>query len=178
MLLLFMGKMLLLTTMIHQPDPSVVVGDSSQNDEDAKNPLWYNAMILEALSALKDANGFDLNVIVNFIIELHVVAIIFNNRGVYGGDRRTLKEMNRPCKDDPTPTFFVPKAGYHALIEVFGGKGYLVGTSDELKSNLSRLENRPLSMLLLIPMLVQKVGGCNTRTGFQIICIILKLRFL
>ncbi|KAL4315217.1 hypothetical protein AHAS_Ahas15G0163000 [Arachis hypogaea] len=28
---------------------------------------WYNAMILEALSVLKDANGSDLNVIINFI---------------------------------------------------------------------------------------------------------------
>ncbi|XLS58495.1 hypothetical protein HN51_008250 [Arachis hypogaea] len=29
------------TTMIHQPDPSVAVGDSSQNDEDIKIPLRY-----------------------------------------------------------------------------------------------------------------------------------------
>ncbi|XLT08828.1 hypothetical protein HN51_054621 [Arachis hypogaea] len=27
-------------------------------------------------------------------------------------------------------------------------------------------KNRPLSILLLIPMLVQRVGGCNTRTDF------------
>ncbi|KAL1340806.1 hypothetical protein AAHE18_09G041200 [Arachis hypogaea] len=57
----------IVTTMIHQPDPSVAVGDSSQNDEDAKNRPRYNAMVLEALSALKDANGSDLNAIVNFI---------------------------------------------------------------------------------------------------------------
>ncbi|XLU69545.1 hypothetical protein S245_028598 [Arachis hypogaea] len=54
--------------MIHQPDPSVAVGNSSQNDEDAKNPLRYNAMILEALSALKNTKS-DLNIIVNFIEE-------------------------------------------------------------------------------------------------------------
>ncbi|KHN23616.1 Protein NSP-INTERACTING KINASE 2 [Glycine soja] len=33
---------------------------------------------------------------------------------------------------------FVPNARYHALIEAFGGKGYLVGTPDELKSALSK----------------------------------------
>ncbi|KAL4315216.1 hypothetical protein AHAS_Ahas15G0162900 [Arachis hypogaea] len=54
--------------------------------------------------------------------QLHVVVIVFNNRGVYGGDQKTLKEMNRPYKDDPTPTFFVLKVGYHALMEAFGGK--------------------------------------------------------
>ncbi|KAL4381711.1 hypothetical protein AHAS_Ahas04G0160800 [Arachis hypogaea] len=70
-----------------------------------------------------------------------VVVIVFNNRGVYGCDRRPQKRINRPHKDDPTLTFFLPKVGYHALIEAFGGKGYLVGTSDKLKSNLSRLGN-------------------------------------
>ncbi|QHO18799.1 hypothetical protein HN51_061526 [Arachis hypogaea] len=75
--------------------------------------------------------------------------------------------MNGPHKDDPTPTSFVLKAGYHTLIEAFGGKDYLVGTPDEFKFALSKFfENRPLSMLLLIPMLVQRVGGCNTRTDF------------
>ncbi|KAL1318963.1 hypothetical protein HN51_071247 [Arachis hypogaea] len=69
--------------------------------------------------------------------QLPVVVIVFNNGGVYGGDRRTSEEMNGPYKDDPAPTSFVPKAGYHALIEAFGGKGYLVGTPDELKYALS-----------------------------------------
>ncbi|KAL4285841.1 hypothetical protein AHAS_Ahas19G0026500 [Arachis hypogaea] len=66
MLLLFLGRCYPVTTMIHQPDPSVGVGDSSQNDEDAKNPLQYNAIILEARLALKDVKS-DMNVIVNFI---------------------------------------------------------------------------------------------------------------
>ncbi|KAL4375127.1 hypothetical protein AHAS_Ahas05G0250700 [Arachis hypogaea] len=47
----------------HQPDPFIAVGDSSQNDEYAKNPLRYNAIILEALSTLKDTKS-DLNFIV------------------------------------------------------------------------------------------------------------------
>ncbi|XP_020211351.1 2-hydroxyacyl-CoA lyase [Cajanus cajan] len=69
--------------------------------------------------------------------QLPVVVIVFNNGGVYGGDRRRPEERDGPHKDDPAPTDFVPNAGYHALIEAFGGKGYLVGTPDELKSALS-----------------------------------------
>lgn len=63
--------------------------------------------------------------------------IVFNNGGVYGGDRRSPEEISGPYKDDPAPTSFVPNAGYHTLIEAFGGKGYLVGTPEELKSALS-----------------------------------------
>ncbi|XP_008229283.1 PREDICTED: 2-hydroxyacyl-CoA lyase [Prunus mume] len=66
-----------------------------------------------------------------------VVVIVFNNGGVYGGDRRSPDEISGPYKDDPAPTSFVPSAGYHTLIEAFGGKGYLVGTPEELKSALS-----------------------------------------
>ncbi|XLS55522.1 hypothetical protein HN51_005277 [Arachis hypogaea] len=110
--------------MIHQPDPSVAVGDFSQNDKDAKNSLQsdYELIASEGSSEESDANSH-------------------NVRGVYGCDRRPQKRINRPHKDDPTLTFFLPKVGYHALIEAFGGKGYLVGTSDKLKSNLSRLGN-------------------------------------
>lgn len=69
--------------------------------------------------------------------QLPVVVIVFNNGGVYGGDRRNPEEIDGPHKDDPAPTSFVPNAGYHSLIEAFGGKGYLVATPDELKSALS-----------------------------------------
>ncbi|KAJ4882617.1 2-hydroxyacyl-CoA lyase [Raphanus sativus] len=68
---------------------------------------------------------------------LAVVVIVFNNGGVYGGDRRSPEEISGPHKEDPAPTSFVPNAGYHKLIEAFGGKGYIVGTPDELKSALS-----------------------------------------
>ncbi|XP_062107452.1 2-hydroxyacyl-CoA lyase [Humulus lupulus] len=69
--------------------------------------------------------------------QLPVVVIVFNNGGVYGGDRRNPEEISGPYKDDPAPTSFVPSAGYHTLIEAFGGKGYLVGTPEQLKSALS-----------------------------------------
>ncbi|KAJ9540990.1 hypothetical protein OSB04_027496 [Centaurea solstitialis] len=68
--------------------------------------------------------------------QLAVVVIVFNNGGVYGGDRRSAEDITGPFKDDPAPTSFVPGAAYHVLIEAFGGKGYLVGTPDELKSAL------------------------------------------
>lgn len=69
--------------------------------------------------------------------QLPVVIIVFNNGGVYGGDRRSPEEICGPHKDDPAPTSFVHEAGYHLLIEAFGGKGYLVRNPDELNSALS-----------------------------------------
>ncbi|CAK9137229.1 unnamed protein product [Ilex paraguariensis] len=69
--------------------------------------------------------------------QLPMVVIVFNNSGVYGGDWRNPEEIIGPYKDDPAPTSFVPSAGYHLLIEAFGGMGYLVETPDELKSAFS-----------------------------------------
>ncbi|CAI9752944.1 unnamed protein product [Fraxinus pennsylvanica] len=69
--------------------------------------------------------------------QLPVVVIVFNNGGVYGGDRRNSDEITGPYKDDPAPTSFVPGAAYHVLVEAFGGKGYLAGTPAELKSALA-----------------------------------------
>ncbi|CAO2209370.1 unnamed protein product [Urochloa humidicola] len=69
--------------------------------------------------------------------QLPVVVIVFNNNGVYGGDRRSPDEITGPYKDDPAPTSFVPAAGYHKMMEAFGGEGYLVETPEELKSALS-----------------------------------------
>ena len=69
--------------------------------------------------------------------QLPVVVIVFNNNGVYGGDIRCPDELTVPYKDEPAPTSFVPGAGYHKMMEAFGGKGYLVETPDELKSALS-----------------------------------------
>ncbi|KAL9226521.1 hypothetical protein vseg_002327 [Gypsophila vaccaria] len=68
--------------------------------------------------------------------QLPVVVIVFNNGGVYGGDRRTPEEIAGPHKDDPAPTSFVPEAKYHVMMEAFGGKGYMVKTPTELKSAL------------------------------------------
>lgn len=69
--------------------------------------------------------------------QLPVVVIVFNNGGVYGGDRRSPEEIEGPHIDDPAPTSFIPGAAYHTVMEAFGGKGYLVGTPEELKTALS-----------------------------------------
>ena len=68
--------------------------------------------------------------------QLPVIVIVFNNGGVYGGDRRSPEEITGPHKSDPAPTSFVPDAAYHKLIEAFGGKGYIASTPQELKSAL------------------------------------------
>ncbi len=65
-----------------------------------------------------------------------MVVIIFNNSGVYGGDRRTPEEISGPHKDDPAPTSFVPEARYDLVMEAFGGKGYIVRTPKELETAL------------------------------------------
>lgn len=67
---------------------------------------------------------------------LPVVVIIFNNGGVYGGDRRPPEDLVGPHKDDPAPTSFVPGARYDLVMEAFGGKGYLVQNPDELEAAL------------------------------------------
>ncbi|XP_020251781.1 2-hydroxyacyl-CoA lyase [Asparagus officinalis] len=69
--------------------------------------------------------------------QLPVIVIVFNNGGVYGGDRRNSDEITGPYKDDPAPTSFVPEAAYHTMMEAFGGKGYLASNPRELKSALS-----------------------------------------
>ncbi|XP_058185296.1 2-hydroxyacyl-CoA lyase-like [Rhododendron vialii] len=66
--------------------------------------------------------------------QLPTVVIVFNNSGVYGGDRRSLEEIIGLFKDELALTSFIPGAAYHLLIDTFQDKGYLVGTPDELKS--------------------------------------------
>ncbi|XLR27665.1 hypothetical protein HN51_040965 [Arachis hypogaea] len=113
--------------------------------------------------------------------QLHVIVIVFNNRGVYEGDRRTLKEMNRPHKDDPIPTFFVPKAGYYVIVDPYEGD------RRTLKEMNRPHKDDPIPTffvpkagyyVIVDPYASSESGGCNTRTDFQIICNILKLRFL
>ncbi|QHN93461.1 2-hydroxyacyl-CoA lyase [Arachis hypogaea] len=60
--------------------------------------------------------------------------------------------MNGPHKDDLSLTSFASKADYHALIEAFGRKGYLVGTLDELKSALleSFLARKPAVINVIV----------------------------
>ncbi|KAG6551985.1 hypothetical protein Mapa_006291 [Marchantia paleacea] len=76
-------------------------------------------------------SGMEVETLVRY--KLPVVIIIFNNGGVYGGDRRPAEDIVGPHKDDPAPTSFVPGARYDIMMEAFGGKGYLAGTPEELE---------------------------------------------
>ncbi|KAH7299167.1 hypothetical protein KP509_25G075700 [Ceratopteris richardii] len=62
-----------------------------------------------------------------------IVIFVFNNGGVYGGDRRSPDDIQGPWEADPAPTSFVPDAKYHILMEAFGAKGYSVATPEELQ---------------------------------------------
>ncbi|KMZ62459.1 Oxalyl-CoA decarboxylase [Zostera marina] len=70
--------------------------------------------------------------------DLPVIVIVFNNGGVYGGDRRKPDEITGPYKNDPAPTSFVPGAAYHTIMTAFGGTGYLAGNPEELSSALTQ----------------------------------------
>ncbi|XP_024541758.1 2-hydroxyacyl-CoA lyase isoform X1 [Selaginella moellendorffii] len=77
-------------------------------------------------------SGFELETIVRY--NLPIVVIIFNNDGVYGGDRRTPEDKEGPLKDFPAPTSFIPCARYDKVMEAFGGSGYFVKEPKELES--------------------------------------------
>lgn len=72
---------------------------------------------------------------------LPVVIVVFNNNGIYGGDRRA-KELAAAATagatahgfaSDPSPTDFVPNARYQMVMEAFGGRGYQVDTAEQLR---------------------------------------------
>ena len=75
---------------------------------------------------------------------LPIAFVIFNNGGVYGGDRRDqeLRELSQQglgqagYANDPAPTAFVPDARYDALATAFGGVGVKVDTQAALASAL------------------------------------------
>lgn len=77
---------------------------------------------------------------------LPVTIIVFNNGGIYGGDRRldTVKEAaaagleSAGFPNDPAPTSFVSNARYDMLAVAFGGDGYNVDTAEDLKDALSQ----------------------------------------
>lgn len=92
--------------------------------------------------------------------QLPVVVIVFNNGGVYGGDRRTPDEITGPYEEDPAPTSFVPGAAYHTLMEAFGGKGYLVGSPQELKSALA--ESFSASKPAVINVIIDPYAGAES----------------
>ena len=76
--------------------------------------------------------------------KLPIAVVVFNNGGIYGGDRREDGLRGRAARglenagwpDDPAPTAFVPGSRYDMLATAFGGDGYDVSTADDLKAAL------------------------------------------
>ncbi len=74
--------------------------------------------------------------------KLPVVVLVFNNNGIYGGDRRPQQLRTEASAGlaasglagDPTPTEFCRDSRYDALMQAFGGDGYLTRDAAELAS--------------------------------------------
>ncbi|KDP40741.1 hypothetical protein JCGZ_24740 [Jatropha curcas] len=94
----------------------VLMDDPSSNAVDGKNAPRYNAMIFEALSAIKDTNGCDIGAIVHFIEQRHEVPQNFRRhlssrlrRLVSQGKLEKVQNCYRICQDGalgtktPTP---------------------------------------------------------------------------
>ncbi|CAD7702218.1 unnamed protein product [Ostreobium quekettii] len=79
-------------------------------------------------------SGLECETICRF--KLSVCILVFNNGGVYGGDRR--KNANADGVEDswvdrdPAPTAFVPGAKYELVMEAFGGRGFHVSDASGL----------------------------------------------
>lgn len=112
-----------------------------------------NVVAVEGDSAF-GFSGMEIETICRY--NLPVTIIVFNNGGIYGGDRRTdslrqaavagLESAGFP--QDPAPTSFVPDARYDMLAIAFGGDGYNVKTADDLEKALSQ------SLLLKRPSII------------------------
>ncbi|KAH1122124.1 hypothetical protein J1N35_005284 [Gossypium stocksii] len=71
----------------------------------------YMPVVVSHFQSIIPANGWSTYMtLVRY--KLPVVVIVFNNNGVYGGDRMNPKEVSGPFKDDPAPTSFVPGVAY------------------------------------------------------------------
>ena len=64
--------------------------------------------------------------------ELPVVVVIFNNNGIYKGS-----DVNPSGTADLAPCSFIKGVRYDKMMEAFGGVGYDVATSAELKQALT-----------------------------------------
>jgi oxalyl-CoA decarboxylase len=72
-------------------------------------------------------SGMEVETICRY--RLPVTVVILNNGGVYRGDEA-------PTGNDPAPTVLNARAHHELIAEAFGGKGYHVTTSSELRSAL------------------------------------------
>lgn len=83
-------------------------------------------------------SGFEIETIIRY--NLKVVVIIFNNGGIYGGDRREQILQQAAAKGleaaghaaDPAPTAFALKSDYRAVALAFGGNAERVDDAEGL----------------------------------------------
>lgn len=100
-------------------------------------------------------SGMELETICRY--DLPVCTIIMNNSGVYRGCDPNL---NPNDKDDVPVTAFVKGSRYDMLIEAFGGKGYNVTTTAELKKALE--EALELGKPTLINAVIDETAGTES----------------
>lgn len=113
-------------------------------------------------------SGMEMETICRY--KLPIIVIVFNNGGIYGGDRRpeALCQAARAglehagYANDPAPTSFVPHATYEALSTAFGGKGSHVKTAEQLQDVLHTavLERKPM----LINVAIDPTAGVESGT--------------
>lgn len=102
--------------------------------------------------------------------QLPIIFLIFNNGGIYGGDRRSeeIKEAARKGLEqagyskDPAPTAFAPNCRYELLAEAFGGRGACVDSADELKDALQEALQR--SSTTVINVKIDPTAGVESGT--------------
>lgn len=75
-------------------------------------------------------SGMEIETICRY--SLPVVAIVFNNGGIYRGD-----DVNRAGGTDPSPTVLNKSTRYDKLIEAFGGTGHHVTDTQSLSEALA-----------------------------------------
>ncbi|KAI4355471.1 hypothetical protein L6164_004243 [Bauhinia variegata] len=88
-----------------------IMEDASQSAQDVKLAPRYNAMVFEALTAIKDANGSDVNAILSFIEQNHEVPQNFKRalstrlrRLVAQGKLEKVQNCYKLPKDSPAVT--------------------------------------------------------------------------
>lgn len=91
--------------------------------------------------------------------KLPIMVIVFNNSGVYGGDRRPGgRSVQGKFQSDPAPTDFVSEVQYHQLMSSFGGKGFLIRTQEELKKAMEDTFKGPKTPALLNVIIDPQAG--------------------
>lgn len=113
-------------------------------------------------------SGMEMETICRY--KLPIIVIVFNNGGIYGGDRRpeALCQAARAGLEqagyahDPAPTSFVPHAAYESLSTAFGGQGAHVETAEQLQDVLHKAisDRKPM----LINVAIDPTAGVESGT--------------